>query len=77
MNNSVLATVPPQKGQVKASMPECYTAAAPDVWPGSFVSACFGTVHPLSFTEGIQTLEGVSIAEDANAKGLTQGAFSS
>ena len=47
MNNSVLATVPPQKGQVKASMPECCTTAAPDVWPGSFMSACSGTVHPL------------------------------
>ena len=44
INNRVLTTVPPQKaGQVKASMPECYTAAAPDVWPSSFMSACSGT----------------------------------
>ena len=68
-NNRVLSTVPPQKaGQVKASMPECYTAA-PDVWPGSFMSACSGTVLPLSFPEEIQTLERISIAENANAKG--------
>ena len=51
-------------------MPECYTAAAPAVWPGSFMSACCGTVLPLSFTEEIQTLEGVSIAENVNAKVL-------
>ena len=51
-------------------MPECYTAAALDVWPGSFMSACSGTVLPLSFTEEIQTLEGVSVAENADAKEL-------
>ena len=43
INNCVLTTVPQQKaGQVKASMPECYTAVAPDFWPGSFMSACSG-----------------------------------
>ena len=53
-------------------MSECYTAAALDVWRGSFMSACSGTVLPLSFTEEIQTLEGVSAAENANyAKGLS------
>ena len=51
-------------------MPECYTVAAPDVWPGSFMSACSGTVLPLSFTEEIQTPEGVSVAENENVKGL-------
>ena len=71
INNHVLTTVPLQKtGQVKASMPVCYIAAALDVWPGSFMSACSGTVLPLSFTEEIQTLEGVSIAENVNVKGL-------
>ena len=29
------------------------------------------TVFPLSFTEEIRTLEGVSVAENANVKGLT------
>ena len=54
-------------------MPQCYTAAAPDVWPGSFMmSACTGTVLPLSFTEGIPTLEGVSEAENVSAKGSSQ-----
>ena len=51
-------------------MPECYTAAAPDVWPVSFMSTCCRTVLPLSFTEEIRTLEGVSVAENANVKGL-------
>ena len=51
-------------------MPECYTAAAPGVWPGSSVSACSGTVLPLSFTEEIRTPERVSVAENANVKGL-------
>ena len=50
-------------------MPECYKAAAPDVWSGSFISACSGTCLPLSFTEEIETLEGVSLAE--NVKGLS------
>ena len=55
INNCVLSTLTPQKaGQVKASIPGCYTA-----------------VLPLSFTEEIRTLEGVSIAENVNAKGLT------
>ena len=35
------------------------------------MSACSGTVLPLSFTEEIQTLEGVSAAENANVKGLS------
>ena len=34
------------------------------------MSACSGTVLPLSFTEEIRTLEGVSVAENANVKGL-------
>ena len=54
-------------------MPECYTAAAPDVGPGSFMSACYGTVLPLPFTEEIRTLHGVSVAENANTKGLDAG----
>ena len=33
------------------------------------MSGCCGTV-PLSFTEEIRTLEGVSVAENANVKGL-------
>ena len=53
-------------------MPKCYSAAAPDVWPGLFMSACCGTVLPLSFTEEIQTLEAVSVAENVNVKGLKQ-----
>ena len=69
INDCVLTTVPPQAaGQVKVSMPECYTAAAPDLWPGSVMSACPGTVLPLSFTEDIQTPEGVSFAENAIVK---------
>ena len=51
-------------------MPECYTAAALDVWPGSFMSAYSGTVVLLSFTEEIRTLEGDSVAENANAKDI-------
>ena len=71
INNCVLTTEPHQKaGQVKASMPELYAAAAPDVWPGSWVHAQELTL-PLSFTEQIRTLQGVSIAENANVKGLT------
>ena len=53
-------------------MPECYTAAAPDVWPGSFMSACSGTALPLSFSEVIRTTEGVSVAENVNVKGSIQ-----
>ena len=34
------------------------------------MSACSGTVLPLSFTEKIRTLEGFSEAENSNAKGL-------
>ena len=34
------------------------------------MSACSGTVLPLSFTEEIQTLEGICVAENADAKGL-------
>ena len=34
------------------------------------MTACSGTVLPLSFTEEIQTLEGVSVAKNANVKGL-------
>ena len=36
------------------------------------MSACTGTVLPLSFTEEIQTLEGVSVAENVNVKRLSQ-----
>ena len=44
INNYVLTTVPPQKaGQAKAGMSACQTAAAQDVWPGSFMSVCSGT----------------------------------
>ena len=53
-------------------MSECYTSAALDVWPGLFMSACFATVLPLSFTEEIQTLEGVSAAKNVNANGLNE-----
>ena len=53
-----------------ASIPECYIAVAPDVWRGSFMCACSGTVLPLSLTEEIQTQEGVSVVENVNAKGL-------
>ena len=71
INNRVLTTVPPQTaGQVKTSMPECHTAAALDVWPGSFMCACSGTVLPLLFTEEIRTLDGVSVAENVNARGI-------
>ena len=35
------------------------------------MSACSGTVLPLSFTEKIRTLEGVSAVENANVKRLT------
>ena len=38
------------------------------------MSACSGTVLPLSFTEEIQTLEGVFVTENGNAKGLTDDA---
>ena len=51
-------------------MLECYTVAAPGVWPGSFMSACSGAVLPLSFTRAIRSLEGLSVA--ANAKGLSR-----
>ena len=56
-------------------MPECYTSAAPDVWPGSFMSACSGTVLPLSFTEEVRTLEGVSVAQNANTKRLKDNCY--
>ena len=38
---------------------------------GLFMSACPGTVTPLSFTEEIRTLEGVSAAQNENAERLS------
>ena len=41
------------------------------------MSACSETVLPLSFTEEIRILAGVSVAENVNVKGLEAGlAFS-